>query len=114
MPWYDNEDKIETLVPGVQSTQFPTARKGWLVPGDPGIPRTLAPTDYKEISPRLGLAYSPNSSSGFLRKLPAAPGTTPIRAPSEIYYPGSVARALFPPDAPARSGSRFLPPQPPP
>ena len=62
MPWYDTQGKIETLVPGVQSTVFPTAPKGWLVPGDPGIPSTLAPTDYKEFSPRLGIAYSPSQS----------------------------------------------------
>ena len=39
-PWYDTQDKIETIVPGLQSTQFPTAPKGWVVPGDPGIART--------------------------------------------------------------------------
>ena len=41
-PWYDTQDKIETIVPGLQSTQFPTAPTGWVVPGDPGIPRGLA------------------------------------------------------------------------
>src|SRR5882762_7736015 len=29
MPWYDTQGKIETIVPGLQSTQFPTAPKGW-------------------------------------------------------------------------------------
>jgi len=61
MPWYDTQGKIETIVPGLQSTQFPTAPLGWVVPGDPGIPSTLAPTHYNNFSPRLGLAYSPGS-----------------------------------------------------
>ena len=39
MPWYDTQGKIETIVPGLQSTQFPTAPIGWVVPGDPGIPK---------------------------------------------------------------------------
>src|SRR5207248_975148 len=86
MPWYDTEDKIETLIPGVQSTQFPTAPKGWLVPGDPHVPRTLAPTDYKEFSPRLGLAYSPSGGQGVLGKILGGPGKTSIRAAYGIYY----------------------------
>jgi hypothetical protein len=35
MPWYDTQGKIEGIVPGLQSTQFPTAPLGWVVPGDP-------------------------------------------------------------------------------
>jgi len=56
MPWYDTQGKIETIVPGLQSTQFPTAPKGWVVPGDPGIPPTLAPTHYNNFAPRVGIA----------------------------------------------------------
>ena len=37
-PWWDTQGKIETIVPGLQSTQFPTAPLGWVVPGDPGDP----------------------------------------------------------------------------
>ncbi len=68
MPWYDTQGKIETIVPGLQSTQFPTAPKGWVVPGDPGIPSTLAPTRYKNFGPRLGLAYSPDFKGGLIGK----------------------------------------------
>ncbi len=86
MPWWDTQGKIETIVPGLQSTQFPTAPKGWVVPGDPGIPSTLAPTHYNNFSPRLGIAYSPGFSDGVLGKIFGGPGKTSIRASYGIYY----------------------------
>jgi hypothetical protein len=86
MPWYDTQGKIETIVPGLQSTQFPTAPKGWVVPGDPGIPSTLAPTRYNNFAPRFGLAYSPGFSDGVLAKVFGGPGKTSIRASFGIFY----------------------------
>ena len=86
MPWYDTQGKIETIVPGEQSTQFPTAPLGWVVPGDPGIPSTLAPTRYNNWAPRVGFAYSPDFKDGFLSKLTGGPGKTSIRAAYGIYY----------------------------
>ena len=86
MPWYDTGNKIETLIPGEQSILFPGAPTGWVVPGDPGVPRTLAPTQYHNFSPRLGLAYSPSWDSGFLGKLTGGPGKTSIRAGFGIFY----------------------------
>jgi len=86
MPWYDTQGKIETIVPGLQSTQFPTAPLGWVVPGDPGIPSTLAPTRYNNLAPRLGLAYSPGFSEGALGKIFGGPGKSSIRAAFGIYY----------------------------
>ncbi len=86
MPWYDTQGKIETIVPGEQSTQFPTAPLGWVVPGDPGIPSTLAPTRYNNFAPRAGLAYSPNFTDGILRKIFGGPGKSSIRAAYGIYY----------------------------
>src|ERR1700730_554620 len=86
MPWYDTQGKIETIVPGLQSTRFPTAPLGWVVPGDPGIPSTLAPTHYNNFSPRLGIAYSPSFSDGILGKIFGGPGKTSIRASYGIYY----------------------------
>ncbi|MGA6986464.1 MAG: carboxypeptidase regulatory-like domain-containing protein [Terriglobales bacterium] len=86
MPWYDTQNKIETIVPGLQSVVFPGAPTGWVVPGDPGIPRTLAPTQWHNFSPRLGLAYSPSTTSGFLGKLFGGPGKTSIRAGAGLYY----------------------------
>ncbi len=86
MPWYDTQGKIETIVPGEQSKEFPTAPLGWVVPGDPGIPPTLAPTHYNNWAPRLGLAYSPDFNDGILQKVFGGPGKTSIRAAYGIYY----------------------------
>jgi Carboxypeptidase regulatory-like domain len=86
MPWYDTQNKIETIIPGEQSVVFPGAPTGWVVPGDPGVPRTLAPTRWHNFSPRLGLAYSPGSWSGVLGKIFGGPGRTSIRAGAGLYY----------------------------
>ncbi|MGH7869080.1 MAG: TonB-dependent receptor domain-containing protein, partial [Candidatus Dormibacteraceae bacterium] len=85
-PWYDTQNKTETIIPGVQSVVFPGAPKGWLVPGDPGVPSTLAPTKYNGFSPRLGLAYSPNIDGGLLGKLFGGPGKTSIRMGYGLFY----------------------------
>src|ERR1700728_2268654 len=86
MPWYDTQNKTETIIPGEQSVVFPGAPEGWLVPGDPGVPSTLAPTKYNAFSPRLGLAYTPSISDGILAKLTGDPGKTSIRTGFGIYY----------------------------
>lgn len=86
MPWYDTQNKIETIEPGKQSVKFPGAPPGYVVAGDPGVPRTLAPTAWHNFSPRLGLAYSPKSSSGVLGKLIGGPGKTSIRIGTGLYY----------------------------
>jgi hypothetical protein len=86
MPWYDTQNKIETIIPGEQSVVFPGAPAGWVLPGDPGVPRTLAPTQWHNFSPRLGLAYSPSASSGILGKLFGGPGKTSIRVGGGLYY----------------------------
>jgi hypothetical protein len=57
-----------------------------VVPGDPGIPSTLAPTRYNNFAPRVGIAYSPSFDDGFLRALTGGPGKTSIRAAYGIYY----------------------------
>ena len=86
MPWYDTQNKTETFVPGKQSVKFPGAPLGYVVAGDPGVPRTLGPTQWHNFSPRLGLAYSPSASSGVLGKLFGGPGRTSIRMGAGLYY----------------------------
>ena len=86
MPWYDTQNKTETIIPGKQSVKFPGAPLGYVVAGDPGVPRTLGPTRWHNFSPRLGLAYSPSNSSGLLGKLFGGPGHTSIRVGAGLYY----------------------------
>ena len=86
MPWYDTQGKIQTWVPGEQSQVFPNSPQGLVFPGDPGVPKTLAPTRYNNFGPRLGLAYSPDFSEGVLGKVFGGPGKTSIRAAYGIYY----------------------------
>jgi Carboxypeptidase regulatory-like domain len=42
--------------------------------------------DYKDIAPRIAFAYSPNSDSGWTRKLWGGAGKTSIRAGYGLYY----------------------------
>lgn len=85
-PWYDTQNMIETLIVGEQSQVFPNAPTGLVVPGDPGVPPTLAPTKYKNFAPRFGLAYSPKATNGFLGKILGGPGSTSIRTGYGIFY----------------------------
>ena len=48
-PWYDTQNKLETVVLGEQSLAFPGAPLGLVVPGDPGIPRTLGPNQVHQL-----------------------------------------------------------------
>jgi len=90
-PWSEEHNQITTFVQGVQSTTFPGAPLGYLVPGDPlpggGRVRPaigLSPLD--NFSPRLGVAYSPNFSDGLLGKLTGRPGKTSIRAGAGRFF----------------------------
>ena len=79
MPWYEEHNQTGTLIAGEQSVVFPTAPAGYVFPGDPGIPTTIAPTRYGNFSPRLGIAYSPPWTNSFLEKLTGGPGSSSIR-----------------------------------
>ena len=57
MPRYETNNQLETIVPGLQSVIFPGAPRGWVIPGDPGIPSTIAPTRCRNVGPRFGFAY---------------------------------------------------------
>jgi outer membrane receptor protein involved in Fe transport len=56
-PWYQPQNYWGSFAPGVQSVKFPTAPKGLVFPGDPGVPPGLVPTRYLSFAPRLGFAY---------------------------------------------------------
>jgi hypothetical protein len=85
-PWYDTQNKLETVIPGEQSQSFPTAPVGLVVPGDPGVPRTLAPIQHRNFAPRIGFAYAPDIAEGLLGKLFGGPGKTSIRVGYGIFY----------------------------
>jgi hypothetical protein len=113
MPWWEKYNQIQTVVPGEQSVLFPNAPNGLVVPGDPGIPSTLSPSQYHNFAPRAGLAYSPNFDRGFLRLLFGEPGKSSIRASYGIFYtafPGLTAGIMYgvPP-----YGYNYLSPEPP-
>jgi hypothetical protein len=68
-PWWEKYNEIQTLIPGEQSVVFPGSPKGWVFPGDPGVPRTLAPTRWNNFGPPFGLAYALGDHEGMLGKL---------------------------------------------
>jgi Carboxypeptidase regulatory-like domain len=85
-PWYDTQNKLETVIPGEQSQVFPGAPQGLVVPLDPGVPRTLAPIQYHNFAPRVGFAYSPDNTEGLLGKIFGGPGKSSVRVGYGIFY----------------------------
>jgi hypothetical protein len=85
-PWYDTQNKLETIIPGEQSKVFPGAPVGWVFPGDAGVPRTLAPIKYNKFAPRFGFAYSPSSADGWYGKVTGGPNNFSIRGSFGIFY----------------------------
>jgi hypothetical protein len=113
MPFWEKYNQLQTWVPGEQSVLYPGALPGLLVPGDPGIPKTLAPTRYKNFAPRLGFAYAPKFDHGFLKALFGSDGKGSIRGSYGIFYtefPGLAAGIMYgvPP-----FGYNYLSPAPP-
>ena len=54
---------IQPPAPGqtpAQSRSFPTAPPGYLFAGDPGVARGIVRPQYRNFSPRIGLAFSPS------------------------------------------------------
>ncbi|HLM98970.1 MAG TPA: carboxypeptidase regulatory-like domain-containing protein [Bryobacteraceae bacterium] len=79
-PWYEAQGELETIVPGLQSKVFPGSPTGWVFPGDPGIPKTMAPVRHNNFAPRVGLAWSPSG------KIFGGPGKTSVRASFGVFY----------------------------
>ena len=82
--WSEKFHQEPTFALGQQSQVFTTAPVGLVYPTDKGIPPTLVPQANK-WSPRIGIAWSPETSSGFLGKLLGGSGGTSIRAGYGIY-----------------------------
>ena len=113
MPWWEKYNSIQTIVPGEQSVLYPNAPPGLVVPGDPGIPPTLSPSQLRNFAPRIGLAYAPRFREGFWSTLLGGEGKSSIRASYGMFYtafPGLSAGIMYgvPP-----FGYNYLSPAPP-
>jgi hypothetical protein len=112
-PWSEKYDQLQTWVDGRQSTLYPGAPSGLLMAGDPGIPKTIAPTSYKNFAPRVGLAYSPTFDHGWLKAIFGSSGQSSIRVSYGLFYtafPGLSAGIMY---AVPPFGFNYLSPGPP-
>jgi hypothetical protein len=112
-PYYDTGNRLQTFRPGQATTQYPcwlsqenaTALNltpgdcgqgsgannavfplGLVFPGDKGVPRGLTSTYYKAFAPRIGIAWTPNWTEGWLAKLTGGPSNTSVRAGFGLFY----------------------------
>ncbi len=83
--WSEKYNQVPTFIPGEQSRVYPTAPVGIVYVGDRRVPNTLVPSRNR-FSPRIGLAYSPSRSNGWLGKILGRPQQTSIRAGYGIYH----------------------------
>jgi len=56
---HDGHNEIIAYRPGVQSTKYPNAPLGLVVPGDPGVSSTTYDKDWNNVGPRIGFAWLP-------------------------------------------------------
>jgi Carboxypeptidase regulatory-like domain len=116
--WSEEHNQGTTLIAGVESQTFPGAPLGYLVPGDRlpnghALPSTLAYTPMDDFSPRLGLAYSPNWSEGFLGALTGGPGKTSIRASAGRFFTSIEGLTIAYPTGNPPYGLTYTSPEPP-
>lgn len=74
-PFTDPLNRKLAYVPGKRSQVSPTAPEGLLFPGDQGIGRGIAKTDWNNIAPRLGVAWDPKGD-----------GRMSVRAAIGVFY----------------------------
>jgi hypothetical protein len=113
MPFWEKYNQLQTYIPGAESTLYPGALPGLVVAGDPGIPKTLAPTSYTNFAPRIGFAYSPRFEEGLGRVIFGSGGKSSIRASYGMFYtefPGLLAGIMY---AVPPFGYNYLSPAPP-
>jgi len=59
---------------------------GMVFPGDRGMPVGLTNTYLRAFAPRLGVAWSPNKSGGWLAKISGGPGKSSVRLGWGMFY----------------------------
>ena len=112
-PWWEKYNHQNVMAVGEQSATFPGAPVGWVFPGDPGIPRTVAPTPLHNFAPRVGLAYSPNPDGGVWRKILGGSGKSSIRAGFGLFFTSTEDQPNFNQLGDAPFGSFYVSPVPP-
>lgn len=95
-PLADSLRHVQAFRPGAASSVFgceagscagePNNPLGLVFPGDRGVPDGLTQTYYKGFAPRIGLAWSPNASQGWLARLTGGPGKSSVRAGWGMFY----------------------------
>ena len=111
-PWSEEHNEISTFRAGAQSIVFPGAPAGILYPGDPGVPRSLAPAG-NEISPRFGISYSPHPVGALSQKILGGAGKTTLKAGFGSFYTAVEATTLGILAANAPYGTTYTSPLPP-
>ncbi|HLH20137.1 MAG TPA: hypothetical protein VKX45_23125 [Bryobacteraceae bacterium] len=112
-PWSEEHNQTSTLILGRNSVQFPGAPSGYVLPGDPGVPSTIAPTPLNDVSPRFGLAYSPGGADGWLKKLTGGPGKTSIRVGAGRFFTAIEGLTVAYPTGNPPYGLTYVSPEPP-
>jgi hypothetical protein len=113
MPFWEKYNQLQTIIPGRQSVLYPGLPEDLVVPGDPGIPRTISPAKAYNFAPRIGLAYAPRFDHGILKEVFGDSGKSSIRASYGIFYtafPGLSAGVMY---AVPPFGFNYLTPEPP-
>ena len=100
-PWYEKYNQISTFAAGQQSLAFPGAPAGILYPTDAGVARGIAPPG-NELSPRVGIAYSPGHD-----------GKTSVRAAFGMFYTAIEALTVSVAAGNAPYGTTYTSPAPP-
>lgn len=113
LPFWEKYNQLQTIIPGRQSVLYPGLPEDLVVPGDPGIPRTISPSKPGNFAPRIGLAYAPRFEHGILKEIFGDSGRSSIRASFGMFYtafPGLSAGVMY---AVPPFGVNYLSPEPP-
>ncbi len=89
-PTTDKMNQVVVFRPGQHSQRIPQAPEGALFAGDPDpvfgtVPRGGYGTDFNNLAPRIGIAFSPEGKRGWQRSI-FGNGKTNVRAGFGVFY----------------------------